>query len=400
MIRLVVLATAVLSLTGCLHVDHWRVHDDVRGIESAMHGRSVTKVMTVHGMGVDNGAGYSRSLQVGVTEALAPGYALKLEGQRPLMVEGRRLGTITWSTASGPSGRLAFYEVSWAEATEPIKKTLLELDAANGYRETTYLESHRAPLNSTGKNFVNTHLSDPVIYAGQFGAHLRSVMKAGLCQMLSWDKATETDCVFPPGVPSSESIVFVTESLGSAILFDALGELSEASGNRASAARSVVERTAQVYMLANQIPLIELREIADLSGGPGWLDRYPCYQPPATAGREAALEIARPPRAPSRGLSGFLQLRSVVSGAAESGGQPALPRLEFVAFSDANDLLTYHISERIKERCKFARFANVTGTNATTVWFGLAANPLSAHTGFRDNPRALRIIAKGAAADR
>jgi hypothetical protein len=82
------------------------------------------------------------------------------------------------------------------------------------------------------------------------------------------------------------------------------------------------------------------------------------------------------------------------AGPQEAAGQ--LEPLRVVAFSDANDLLTYQLSKRFKEHCANATFANVSVTNADLLWFFAFANPILAHVGYQENDRIIRLIIEGA----
>ena len=139
-------------------------------------------------------------------------------------------------------------------------------------------------------------------------------------------------------------------------------------------------------MFANQLPLLELRELGAVTG-PDWLENYPC---PSVKSDEAAGGAA----GRARGLSAFLTLRKGL-GAAEELLDPKLATLTVVAFSDPNDLLTYGITERFKSHCAPARFANVTVTNASTGWLFIAADPMKAHTDYENNSRVIEVMVNG-----
>jgi hypothetical protein len=119
----------------------------------------------------------------------------------------------------------------------------------------------------------------------------------------------------------------------------------------------------QVFMLSNQLPLLE-------------------------AGREGQ------------------QVTGQV--AAYCGPTPAKPgrffaRTELIAFSDPNDLMSYPLPDRFAERYVESRLCpsvtnvtiNVVGVNSL-LGLGEVANPLAAHSGYGADERVGALIAKGA----
>jgi hypothetical protein len=104
---------------------------------------------------------------------------------------------------------------------------------------------------------VNDCLSDPIIYAGHEHARLRRMMKSALCAALDlrYDEASGTCVVRGPTV--NQPILVVSESLGSKLVFDAMLDLGSADGG-SSAFQRAMAAVPQIYMLANQLPLLDL----------------------------------------------------------------------------------------------------------------------------------------------
>ncbi len=385
------LAAAALYLGGCGHVNQWQVHDRFDGVRSIYEANPAIDVLIVHGMGQamegPDGphSGYSLPMQREIVRGLTAAERPPEIRTFPILSNGVLLGTVvSTSYEDAPRARkVTFYELSWAESVKPIKTILLELEATRGYRETNPLEPRRARLNSLGKAFINTHLADPVIYSGSYGATLRNVVAEAVCILTRRAPEPGKPCDFGSEAKTPVPIAIVTVSLGSALVFDALNQLLAQGRNEAGAAIQVARAASQMYMLANQLPLMDLRAL-QAPAGKAWLDAYPC---PSSGLEESGGDL-------QQGLAGFLQLRRLPPGPEESGG-PEIGPLAVTAFSDPNDLLTYFISERFKRHCKDVRFANVTVTNAERVWLFLAADPFVAHNGYVDNNRAIRLILDG-----
>ena len=138
-----------------------------------------------------------------------------------------------------------------------------------------------------------------------------------------WAAAIEgTDCSVPPG-EAPAALAFVTESLGSKLLFDAVLEVwADAENGRDKALFDRVAKslagTRMIYMMANQLPLLD-------AAGPaiGLCERS-----------------ARPRRRTSGSIArDVFDLLSRLRGWTPSGTGP----MTVVAFSDPNDLLSYRV---------------------------------------------------------
>lgn len=380
----------VVLMSACSQLDVYKVHDEFDGIQSLYETSDTISVLIVHGMG-EHLPGYSQELQGSIAQRLDMVRDNQIVERRRLEANGYPLGTITRSRFIGRGSnkkRFNVVELSWSEATMPIKTTLLELDKANKHKERGFLESQRLSLNSAGKAFVNTHLSDPVIYIGAFGPILRNTVKQAICSLFS-DSPDQTagrnvPCSFNDVPAATGELVIISSSLGSALVFDTAVELFSGDGAERVAAQKLISGTKRIFMFANQLPLLELREL-DVVTGPNWLDNYPC---PTRSPEEASRD-----RPQISGLRGFLTLRRGF-GAKEEALDPKLT-LSIVAFNDPNDLLTYEMTDRFKKHCGPAKFANVTVTNAETGWLFMAADPMKAHMGYEDNARVVDLIVKG-----
>ncbi|OEZ29179.1 hypothetical protein [Variovorax boronicumulans] len=374
-------------LWGCSTLGLTKVHDAFPGLRGLYESNVTTSVLVVHGMGYHS-AGYSNQMQAGIMQRLDSTSKAASSVSYQVQLNGYPVGVVTRTQFTSPAGkRVVFVELEWSDATRPIKRVLLGL--ADDDRERGFLQENRLSLNSAGKSFINSRLSDPMIYGGAFGEVLRGAAKTAICILLRGDKdADSPQCDMADLDTGSGEIAIISSSMGSSLVFDTVSRLNELGTPKERVALSAfLQRSKRIYMFANQIPLLDLRELGDVTG-PNWLDAYPCPEKPPSS----AL-----PATGSHGLRNFLILRRNV--AASDEALPSSLALNVVAFSDPNDLLTYGFSERFKSKCAPARFANVTVTNAKAGWFFVAANPIEAHTGYDVNTRVLDLIVHGGVPD-
>ena len=256
--------------------------------------------------------------------------------------------------------RLKLYELTW----DPVTRW-----AKGNYVAPTEraFESRRHALNRNIKKLVvNNSLSDAVLYVGEFQHHMRWPILQSLCKILEHGRTkkpiivgeSESDqerlfkCVpseilshlqATNGFAEKNDIIIVTHSLGTRMLFDTLGTLSDENivggANRllglgiTDTAKLVNEEQAAkglitvfrnslrtIFTLTNQIPLLELMRVND---------------------RKDYINI----RAEGNNLSGIAHLGigfEKFIGICNGGASASRP-VEIVAFTDRNDLLSYDL---------------------------------------------------------
>ncbi|MCZ6466552.1 MAG: hypothetical protein O6829_04670, partial [Alphaproteobacteria bacterium] len=223
-----------------------------------------------------------------------------------------------------------------------------------------------------------------MIYLGNSRKKILGSVGQSICWMMSggWEDlpwASEAVCDAAKGDhylhAETDEFIFVTHSLGSRIMVDSLQLLAQRfqSYKRqfSGAARVRFERLADalqkkrftVFMLANQLPLLQLgRDLPEVSG--------------------KVADYCRPggPRYDDR----------------------LLGELGIVAFSDPNDILSYAIPPKFAEENLDSRvcprIVNVSINVANVVdLFGLGefASPAEAHGGYDNDERVIAIIANG-----
>jgi hypothetical protein len=371
------------TLAGCtaLRVD-WLtcpVGKDCRfpGVSPSAGDHRKTALLLVHGMG-NPAEGWSGELVAKVTREA--GFAPTTE--RPVHHEIRRspgtflYGTFDSTFYASPAGqRLEVHELTWSPTTQPVKASVLGFDAAAA------LTRDRVAVNrSLKQQLINDRLSDPVLYVGAYKAEMQYPVQQAICWILK-DGSAAGACSFEgidPAAIRGTRVDIVTLSLGSRMVFDTLADLHDSPKPAAAhqALADLISNLESVYMLANQLPLLEL----------GNVKRAPGAIAPMAA--EEAVEIPQ-------GLERILQLRS-------QGASPRRPEeaatpapIWLIAFSDPNDLLSYTIPEAFARRNPGHRFANVSISVARTAILGLLANPLTAHTGHDQVQRIIQLIAHG-----
>lgn len=273
----------------------------------------------------------------------------------------------TYHLYDGSQERLRVTALNWSPLTASIKQHQFKQDD----------EVPRAVINEMIKaEVLNDGLSDATLYLGTYQAVMRRGVMIGLCAFLD-GKFVNEQCI--PTATSHASVALVSESLGSYMLFDAIEALNRSNAN-SPAGQPLFSRLRQLYMFANQIPLLELAELKPHPGAP----------------ETAALSTTSPR------LSAFLDRvrRSRSALTRRPGGPPEPEPLEIVAFTDPNDLLSYELRrENYREAGADPRSfqtTNVLYPNATA-WLGLFADPLTAHTGYSSNPEVLDLVVCGAA---
>lgn len=273
----------------------------------------------------------------------------------------------------------------WSPLFARAKKAL-DFDApkgsGSGMRPDGAFPYQRAELNNALKvELLNDCLADAVLYNGARSTELRRDMRAAVCATL--DGKLVGDSCDVGGATDPRPVVFVTESLGSKFLFDAVRDLWNATGRRSATQQAALGgRLANVrmlFMLANQIPLLDLAD-AD-----------------PDAARVAIAGAAAP--APSS-LGSFLD---IVAGAkrtrartiAPSAAVPIADPLTVVAFTDPGDLLSYRLlAAKLARNPDTVRLFNVLASNGP-IYFGLVQRPDTAHCGYAYNAYVIGLMVRG-----
>jgi hypothetical protein len=332
--------------------------------------RRVLKVLMVHGIG-SHQPGYATRLAENLARALS---LPQVEEQyKEFRLTGPRfpgeLGTLRASRyLNTEKGReLIFFELTWDPIIEAEKQTIA-FDNSGEYA------FRRTAINNSLKLFVNDTVPDVVLYYGEDRERIQASVAQSLCWMMSeaWETLPgQGTALCDPGSPKSldrlqDDFVFITHSLGSRITTDALqliAAVAKADPQLREKVKALHEKTFPVFMLSNQLPLLQLGQPApEVSGQIG--------------------EICRDdsPRA----------------------GERLFRETRLIAFSDPNDLFSYAIPPKFLDQHLDSRLCP-TLTNVIlnvaplTDLFGLGqiANPMTAHTDYDNDERVIALIARG-----
>jgi len=273
----------------------------------------------------------------------------------------------------------------WSPLTESDKEKL-QFDNSTTYSHAPgEFKWKRATLNLTLKgNLLNDCLSDAVIYAGTRGTEIQSALEDAICVALD-GTINSRKCQFPVTYAHDDRrIIIVTESLGSRIVFDAITDLEKEAkrgGPKSLAAfDAAVSPITQIFMLANQLPLLAVARGSPTSAAQGQvLDTNP------TASMVSALKVLSEARKRHR--------TAVDVSAIE-------PSIDVIAFTDPNDLLSYRIPPGVNAILgPDAAVINVITSNDGAL-FGIVENPLTAHTTYDQNKDVRRLLFGGSTRER
>ena len=336
--------------------------------------RPEVKVLYVHGIGT-HAPGHGTSLR----QTLAKSLGLDIRAPRPKRIvisnpafPDRDLGEINVTRLTDQDHRrdLLFYELTWSPITQP-DKDLLAFDKEQDY------VLRRAAVNQAMRSFINDVAPDPLAYAGQKREPILVAVTQAICWVVSrsWSELPELTqgqyCgADMPGVGSRvalDDFVIVSHSLGSRAVLDALQRLTNlpvgADSRLKAIADNFKDRELQVFMLSNQLPLLE-------------------------AGREGQQVVGR---------------TAAYCGPAGTTAGRFFAKTELIAFSDPNDVMSYPVPDRFADRYIESRLCpSVTNVTINVVpvssllGLGDVANPLSAHLGYDADERVGGLMARGA----
>ena len=359
------------------HIDRQESHLKEGGSGNT---RPTAKVLMIHGIGSPQ-VGYStrflanlsEELQLNATDALVREINLRNSSTR-----GESLGKLTISRHFNKeyTRELIFYELTWSEIIENEKKQI-EYDNSGRY---SYM---RADLNHSMKLFFNNHVPDPMIYYGDSRQKIILSVSQSLCWMFygDWDDLNQSkgkicDASSDPlhkGI-QKDNYSIVTHSLGSRIIIDSLQWVAEQASmaknedltnypNVVKMLEAFKNEEISIYMLANQLPLLQL-------------------------GRKK-------PKVTN-------QIKEHCQPDGANSNDRLFKQLNIIAFSDPNDLLSYGIPPKFAREKMDSRMCpkitNIEINVADVVsLFGLGdfANPVDAHNGYDNDEQVIRLITHG-----
>lgn len=339
------------------------------------------KVLMVHGIGTHL-PGYSTLLQENLAEVLnlhvVSERPKEIVVQQPLLFPNEKLGLV-WVNhyASQDSAQsLTFYELTWSGITEP-EKSAIAYDTSGEY------SFRRAGLNQMMKSFINSHIPDPLIYLGDTHVKIQAAVAQTFCWMVHYDwkelpLSINTACPLKSLTAQhlhEDDYVFISHSLGSRIVIDSLQRLAEMTSKehvdpRLDALRvppaflaAMREEEFTMFMFANQLPLLQLGR-----------------EPPAVVG----------------------EIDNYCSAAGDKQDQRFMKRLNIIAFSDPNDILSWAVPPDYPNKYMDSRLCPamdnviINVAKVMTLFDTVElANPAEAHAQYNDDERVMSLIARG-----
>lgn len=363
---------------------------------------SPVRVLWTHGMCRHN-EDWSTNRTQRLVAALGPGATSQASPPRPIGDPGAGNKRASLRRAVFTAGNAAV-EVDfffWAPLTDFYKDSLI-YDRLTSQNPPGQFKLQRASVNRDLKSgLLNDCLVDAVVYSGPNGHPIRKAMRQAVCEALGGTMGS-AGCDVQPG-RSTQTLVFISESLGSKMLFDAIvtiwDEAQSRGGDAQQRVAAALASTRMMFMVSNQVPLLDTAGV--------FVDEDRPPPPPGVAPPAAAAPARRLDAAAPSALSALSQARTMAAirpppPPAAPGMAPAPPPappttgpLALVAFSDPNDLLSYHlVPSQLDGNDSDFRFVNVAVSNDVT-YFGLLERPDTAHCGYAWNAAVLGLLIQG-----
>jgi hypothetical protein len=286
-----------------------------------------------------------------------------------------RLYTYDFAPPGSDKAALTVSYLLWTPLTESVKCRLEDEDASAPQKHS---------FADFAKDFIDDKLADALLYGGTYRQRVvRPSLQGALCKVTggTW---TGGKCD-QHAADYRDPIVIITHSLGGYMIMDAIQDelrgRCEVNGDRVAATRTpaekVLENTPVIYMMANQLALLDLstlrrdpnapRRARDIAGEKITNDFARCWA--AARARSAARE-----------------------------GRTA-PVSQVVAFSDPNDILSWRLEPRNLQfpQADWGKVAvtNVFMSNGEFSTPGLFSDPVNAHTGYFVNPTVMDMLICG-----
>jgi hypothetical protein len=304
--------------------------------------------------------------------------ALAYPAPRAIAIDGvppgasARLYTYFFAPTPNHPPKLTVSYLLWTPLTESIK-----CDLADNEKDAP----PRQAFANFAKDFIDDKLADVVLYGGTYRETvMRPSLQAALCYMIRGKPSSDgKTCAHGD---YDEPTVIITHSLGGYMMMDAIDdELRRESAGAKSAARTVLENTQFIFMMANQLALLDLTT----------LDGYPRRLGSGQTAADVAEHFA------SRWAA--IKLKSPVRStpAADEGTESTTRQI--VAFSDPNDILSWRL-KRFNLKLPRSEWGSVKLTNIylSNGEFSiplLFSDPTIAHTGYFDNQTVINLLICG-----
>jgi hypothetical protein len=324
------------------------------GAAELLDGEHRLNVILVHGMCTHTEKWVQDAANAFLAGMGEHGVQARLE---PVAVPGSAIQLFRRTVQVGQRGEIHLSAILWSPVTAPLKQQLCydQSVRTTGSCAAPPYPYRRHRINQLIKDsLLDDCLADAVIYQGASRESINAQMQAVVLQALS--------------VAPEASNLFVTDSLGSKMVFDAVFKMSM---NRATAqvGQRIFDNTPQIFMRANQLPILALADTR-----------------PTQERRSFSCESDSYPADPI----GDLVRRHGCPGAENARIRAPL----VVAFSDPSDVLSYTLADSVHEQSQPYPVIDVIVSNAPG-YLGLLERPDDAHLGYVDNPQVNRLIGCG-----
>ncbi len=330
--RFLLCLTAIFVLTDCTLLSVRSFQNDFEGLNAAASRANsaggTLRILFIHGMG-HHSPGYSQPLMQGIASRLN----LSSTGSSRSITIGKEnhlYGEVNIANYSSSDGKkVRAYELTWSATTDALKARQFASDA-------TYASSRVLVNRQLKAQLIDDALADPVLYIGRYRNHMQfPIMRA-------------IEAILHDYQPQDE-LAIVTQSLGSYMCYDTL------------------LKTNYVFMLANQLPLLELSEVSN----------------PLPIRRES-----------NTAVKALAEIRRRHKPGARLQRQQAPLALHLVAFSDPNDLLSYPLDQGSISGSAIV-YSNAVVSVERSAILGVFAWPLTAHTGHDKSKLVMDLLAFG-----
>jgi hypothetical protein len=258
--------------------------------------------------------------------------------------------------------QVTFMYLRWSTLTNGPKMTLDEPNRPSG-----------ALLHNSAKQFEQDNLTDVVLYGGQYRDVLRPVVERALCVFVGGtpDEINPRICI---GGEANIPTAIITHSLAGYMVMDAMSDIyhpppPETVSDERSAAAKVGHYLDQIFMLANQLKMLDLSTRTSEVQAPRVVRRFRAIWD--------AIHSTR--RRTERELSSR----------------------QVLAISDPNDILSWEVTPNEFEvpgitvaNIYLGTTGEIFGLSNLPIW-GLAASPVSAHTNYLQDDDVMDIIVCG-----
>jgi hypothetical protein len=299
---------------------------------------------------------------------------------RPIVIEGvpteaeAQLYTYNFAPTPSDPPKLTVSFLLWTPLTESIKCALTA-------------EDNEAPPKQAfavfAKDFIDDKLGDAVLYSGSYRENvMRPSIQAGLCLMIDGSPSRDGKTCGSPDY--NEKTVIITHSLGGYMLMDAIDdELRREKGGAhgKSAAHKILENTQFIYMMANQLALLDLST----------LNGYPSRLEGSSRAGAMAQHFAQ--------TWSTIKLKSPAPPSESDADETPGGNRQIVAFSDPNDILSWRLKpynlELPPSEWPSVRLTNVYLSNGEFSVPLLFSDPTNAHGGYFVNPTVMDMLVCG-----